>query len=156
MVRVTKLTDYGVGLMAHLARRPGEEIATAPELAGQLQLPLPTVRKILKILAKEKLLVSIRGASGGYRLAKNPGDVTLMEMVAALEGPLALTECATGDPCDCDRLDVCGLRDNWSMVNSLMQRTLENYTLEQMAGSLSDPAANHDLQDLQASFQGRS
>nr|MEE4269977.1 SUF system Fe-S cluster assembly regulator [Candidatus Krumholzibacteria bacterium] len=145
---MTKLTDYGVGLMAHLANRPGEEVATAPDLSDELQLPLPTVRKILKILAKEDLLVSQRGSAGGYRLARNPGAITLMEMVTALEGPMALTECATGEACDCERLDVCGLRENWSLVNTLLQRTLENYTLEQMAGSLPPLSTPDHLQTL--------
>ncbi len=148
MIRVTKLTDYGVGLMAHLAKRPGDEVATAPDLSNELQLPLPTVRKILKILAKENLLVSLRGSAGGYRLARNPTAISLMEMVTALEGPMALTECATGEPCDCERLDVCGLRENWSLVNTLLQRTLENYTLDQMAGSLPSLSPSDHLQTL--------
>ena len=148
MIRVTKLTDYGVGLMAHLAKRPGDEVATAPDLSNELQLPLPTVRKILKILAKENLLVSLRGSAGGYRLARNPTDISLMEMVTALEGPMALTECATGEPCGCERLDVCGLRENWSLVNTLLQRTLENYTLDHMAGSLPSLSTSDHLQTL--------
>lgn len=149
MIRVTKLTDYGVGLMAHLSKQPTDELATAPDLSEELALPLPTVRKILKILAKENLLVSLRGSSGGYRLARDPGEISLLEMVAALEGPMALTECATGEACDCERLDVCGLRENWSLVNSLLQRTLENYTLDQMAGSLPPLAETNSLQTLQ-------
>lgn len=136
MIRVTKLTDYGVALMAQLASNGRQELATAPDLAEALQLPLPTVRKILKVLAKENLLVSQRGAAGGYILAREPREITLLDMVGALEGPMALTECASGEPCGCDRENVCGLRDNWSMVNSLLQNTLQSYTLEQMTGSL--------------------
>jgi FeS assembly SUF system regulator len=135
MIRVTKLTDYGVGLMAQMAERGQGTMATAPELSENMKLPLPTVRKILKALAKEKLLVSQRGAAGGYVLARPPRQITLMDMVTALEGPMALTECATGNTCDCEREDVCNLRENWSLVNSLLQNTLESYTLDQMIGN---------------------
>ena len=136
MIRVTKLTDYGIGLMAYLAENSPEGLVTAPGLSEDMQLPLPTVRKILKILTKENLLVSQRGVNGGYSLARQPQEITLMDMVAALEGPMALTECSNGDPCGCEREEVCGLKENWSWVNSLLQNTLESFTLEQMAGSL--------------------
>jgi FeS assembly SUF system regulator len=134
MIRVTKITDYGVGLMAHMAEQGNGSMATAPELSAALQLPLPTVRKILKILTRERLLVSQRGASGGYSLARRPEEITLMDLVQALEGPMALTECATGDPCGCERESICSLRENWSLVNSVLQSTLEGYTLDQMTG----------------------
>ncbi len=98
-------------------------------------MPLPTVRKILKILTMENLLVSTRGISGGYRLARSPEQITLLDMVTALEGPVALTECSSGEPCGC-KIDQCGLGKNWSLINQLLQNTLESYTLAQMAGSL--------------------
>ena len=136
MIRVAKLTNYEDSLMAHIAENIPDGQVTAPGLSEDMRLPLPTVRKILKILTKENLLVSQRGVNGGYSLARQPQEITLMDMVAALEGPMALTECATSDPCDCEREDVCGLKENWSWVNSLLQNTLESYTLDQMAGSV--------------------
>ena len=150
MIRVSKLTDYGVGLMAHLAERGSDAMATAPDMSEGLQLPLPTVRKILKILTRENLLVSQRGVAGGYSLARSPEEITLMDMVTALEGPVAVTECSSGEPCGCDREEVCGLRENWSWVNSLVQNTLESYTLHQMANSLPPLSLikNNHLQDL--------
>ncbi len=136
MIRVTKITDYGVALMTRLAKGDVSSQFTAPQLAKAMHLPLPTVRKILKILASENLLVSVRGAAGGYSLARKPEEITLMELVAALEGPVALTECASGDPCSCALEKVCGLKENWSFINQLMRNTLESYNLAQMAGSL--------------------
>ena len=150
MIRVTKLTDYGIVLMTRLAGTDVGQVVTAPELAEGMQLPLPTVRKILKTLTRENLLVSQRGASGGYSLARDPERITLMDMVQALEGPMALTECATGDPCDCERENVCNMRDNWSLVNNLVQSTLEKYTLKEMAGSLrAQPASRTAMPRLQ-------
>lgn len=135
MLRVTKLTDYGIALMTQLAMADGNELATAPSLSELLGLPLPTVRKILKTLTSENLLESTRGVSGGYSLARSPEDITLMDMVAAFEGPISMTECATDDPCNC-KVTNCGLRENWSLVNQLLQNTLESYNLAQMTGSL--------------------
>ncbi len=140
MLRVTKLTDYGIALMTHLALQGGRELATAPKLSEHMGLPLPTVRKILKILTTENLLESTRGVSGGYSLARTPEDITLMDMVSAFEGPFSMTECATEEPCKC-KVTNCGLRENWSLVNQLLQNTLESYNLAQMSGSLLDISA---------------
>ncbi len=135
MIRVTKLTDYGIALMTRLAGFEEDILTTAPDLSRDMGLPLPTVRKILKILTGENLLASTRGISGGYSLARDPGTITLMDLVAAFEGPISMTECASGEGCNC-RVQNCGLRENWSMVNQLMRNTLESYSLAQMTGNL--------------------
>ena len=137
MIRVTKLTDYGIVLMTRLAQLDDQEQTTAPDLSQDIGLPLPTVRKILKVLTIEKLLVSTRGISGGYRLARDPHQITLMDMVTALEGPVAMTDCSSNEPCAC-KIDNCNLGKNWSLINQLLQNTLESYSLAQMAGSLED------------------
>ncbi len=135
MIRVTKLTDYGIALMTRLAGLEENLQVTAPNLSKDMALPLPTVRKILKVLTGENLLVSTRGITGGYSLARSPESITLMDMVAAFEGPISMTECASEKSCDC-KVQNCDLRDNWSMVNQLMRNTLESYNLAQMAGTL--------------------
>jgi FeS assembly SUF system regulator len=141
MIRVTKLTDYGIALMTRLAELEEDQQTTAPDLSRDMGLPLPTVRKILKQLVGEKLLVSTRGITGGYSLARSPENISLMDMVTALEGPVAMTECATAGRGDCTVLN-CRLTENWSLVNRLLQNTLESFNLAQMSGSLSEI---HDL-----------
>lgn len=148
MVRVTKLTDYGIALMVRLAEEENGGQLTAQDLSEAMSIPLPTVRKLLKTLARDGLLESTRGASGGYRLARAPEQVTLMEMVTALEGPVAMTECSTGGGCDCALERVCGLKENWSWINQQFKNTLQNYSLAQMAGSLAD-AGPAPLQNLE-------
>lgn len=138
MVRVTKLTDYGIALMVRLAGEQSGDQLTAQDLSEAMSIPLPTVRKLLKTLAREGLLESTRGASGGYRLARDPDSITLMEMVTVLEGPVAVTECSTGDRCDCAIEHVCSMKENWSWINQQFRNTLENYNLAQMSGSLAD------------------
>lgn len=139
MIRVAKLTDYGIALMTRLAQEEGETSLTARDLAGEMGLPLPTVSKLLKILARCELLDSQRGAKGGYSLARRAESINLAELVGALEGPVAMTECAAEDAtaCGCDLETTCDVKDNWSWINRQVMASLENITLRQMAGSLS-------------------
>ena len=92
MIRITKQTDYGIVLLTHLAAQPERQL-NAPELAAETQLPLPMVSKILKLLVREGLLLSHRGVKGGYSLGRPPAEITMAEIIASLEGPIAITEC---------------------------------------------------------------
>lgn len=136
MVRVTKLTDYGIALMTCLAKGRSGQQFTAQDLSRTMRFPLPTVRKILKILARADLLESTRGAGGGYSLAREPEEISILAMIDALEGPLAMTECSAGDGCRCAMEKICGLKENWSWINQQLESTLKGYNLAQMAGSL--------------------
>jgi FeS assembly SUF system regulator len=135
MIRVAKLTDYGIALMTRLAQEPAGSV-TARDLAEALGLPLPTVSKLLKLLARQELLHSQRGAKGGYTLARPAEAITLAELVGALEGPLAVTECASDAGCTCEIETTCDVRDNWGWINRQVINALENVTLREMAGSL--------------------
>src|SRR5512139_1183496 len=91
MIRMSKLTDYAILILAHLARASGT--LTAHELAGRSRVPLPTVSKLAKELSKAGLVISHRGRNGGYGLARPAEQISVAEIVEALEGPIALTEC---------------------------------------------------------------
>jgi len=136
MLKVSKLTDYGIGLMTCMARRETAELVTARELAETMGMPLPTVSKLLKVLTGRELLVSTRGAAGGYALARRPDRISLVDMVEALEGPMALTECAGSTGCACAMEVACGLKANWSWINQQLLNTLRGITLQNMAGSI--------------------
>ncbi|MBM4117316.1 SUF system Fe-S cluster assembly regulator [bacterium] len=135
MIRVAKLTDYGIALMTRLAQAPAAS-ATARDLAEALGLPLPTVSKLLKLLARQELLLSQRGAKGGYSLARRPEEITLAELVGALEGRVAVTECSAEAGCACELEPTCDVRENWGWINRQVMSALENVTLREMAGSL--------------------
>jgi FeS assembly SUF system regulator len=135
MIRVAKLTDYGIALMTRLAQEPAGSV-TARDLAEALGLPLPTVSKLLKLLARQELLHSQRGAKGGYTLARPAEAITLAELVGALEGPVAVTECASETGCTCGLEPTCDVRENWGWINRQVMSALEGVTLRQMAGSL--------------------
>jgi FeS assembly SUF system regulator len=132
MLRVTKQADYGIVLMTHMAIDP-ERRCTAPELASETMIPLPMVSKILKILSKSELLLSHRGVKGGYSLARDPGEITVAEMITALEGPIAFTECIEGAPGFCTQEAVCRLRSNWQRINMALTRALEGISLAELA-----------------------
>ncbi len=145
MIRVAKLTDYGIALMTRLARDESGASVTARDLSETMGLPLPTVSKLLKILARCDILSSQRGAKGGYSLARPAESITLADLVGALEGPVAMTECATGDveSCGCELETTCDVKENWSWINRQVMAALEGVTLREMVGSLDGRGENH-------------
>ncbi|MAA75253.1 MAG: SUF system Fe-S cluster assembly regulator [Salinisphaeraceae bacterium] len=134
MLRLSKLTDYGMIVITDLARAP-DTLRNAAELAGRTRISQPTVSKLLKRLTRAGLVTSERGAHGGYRLALAPGDIDMAQVIAALEGPMGLTEC-TVDEGRCSLEPVCGLRDNWQIINTAIRQALEDISLEQMTSPL--------------------
>ncbi len=131
MLRVAKLTDYATVLMTVLAREAGT-LLSASELAARAGLELSTVAKVLKPLAQAGLADSVRGANGGYRLVRNPHSITLADIVEAMEGPLAMTECSIHEG-QCGIETSCGVRVNWLRVNDVIADALRGVTLATMA-----------------------
>ena len=132
MLRMSRLTDYGLVLLTHLASAPIERVHNARELSESAHLPLPMVSKILKVLTREGFLVSQRGAKGGYSLARRPEDVTVVAVIDALEGPIALTECGAGS---CEREASCVVRAPWQRINRVVRQSLEDVRLADLITS---------------------
>lgn len=130
MLRVTKLTDYATVVLTALAARP-EAVLSASELAELAGLETPTVSKLLKPLAQAGLVEGFRGANGGYRLARPAAQIGLIEIVEAMEGPLAITECSVHDG-TCGIEHSCGVRANWRRINDVVVEALRGVTLAQM------------------------
>lgn len=150
MLRISKMTDYGVMVMVHMARSPSE-LFNAAQIAAQTGVSVATAGKLLKELAKQALLVSYRGARGGYRLARGPESISVLEIIDAIEGPLGLTECST-DEGACHQEPVCPLRGNWSLINQAVRNSLTDITLEQMARPMDEPAPAVPLIDYRMRF----
>ncbi len=138
MLRMTKQADYGIVLMTYLASRTSRRFA-APELAAETRLPLPTVSKILKLLAREGLLESHRGVKGGYSLARSPDQITVAAMISALDGPIAFTECIEDTPGVCSQESICRLRANWQLINQAVRQALASISLAELTNPLSVP-----------------
>ena len=132
MFRITKQTDYGIVLVSHMAAEPERQF-TAPDLAAEAQLPLPMVAKILKLLAREGVLVSHRGVNGGYALARSPQAIAVSEVITALDGSIAMTECIDDGPSECVQELICPLRSNWQVINRAVRRVLDEIKIADMA-----------------------
>jgi FeS assembly SUF system regulator len=137
MLRVTKLADYGIVMLTHFAARRGGS-CNARDIANAIRLPLPVASKVLKLLSKAGLLSSQRGTKGGYSLARPPEEITVADVIRALEGPIAVTEC-TDTSRDCDLQLGCPVRTNWHLINRAIQSALEKITLAEMTQPLHQP-----------------
>lgn len=131
MLKLSKLADYATVLMT-LVARSADQVHTGIELAERSGIPAPTVAKLLKALARGGLLQSLRGAHGGYRLARPAAEISVADIIAALEGPIGVTECAS-HPGDCTLESACSTRANWRLINVAIRQALEAVSLAQMA-----------------------
>jgi len=137
MLKLSKLADYATVLMTAIAADP-ERVHNGQELAERTHVPPPTVAKLLKILARGGLLESLRGAHGGYRLTRSATRITVADVILALEGPIAVTECAHhGSGCGIE--STCATRANWRLINTAIRQALEAVTLADMTLPLRRP-----------------
>jgi FeS assembly SUF system regulator len=143
MLRLSKLTDYAVVVLIRLSEgeRGGEEaVQTSPGIAAATGVPEPTVAKVLKALAGAGLVVSQRGAHGGYRLARALANISVADVIAAVDGPIALTACVDGGAGGCDVESRCAVRGRWDPVNSAIRSALSGITLAGMREASIPPA----------------
>lgn len=134
MIRMTRLTDYGIVLLTWMAREEDGGVHNARDLSREVRLPLPTVNKILKTLTRQGLLESHRGVKGGYSLARSPRSISVLDVITATEGPVALTECSTEPRSGCEHEGTCPVEEPWQRINRVIRRALEKVTLAEMAG----------------------
>ena len=127
MLRLSKLTDYATVILSFMARDK-IELHAAMEIAAVTGIALPTVSKILKLLVNAEVLISTRGAKGGYALARMPEEISVAAVISALEGPIALTECSISHQ-GCEQASGCDIGGNWSLINQTIHNALESVTL---------------------------
>ena len=157
MIKISRLADYAVVILETLARSDGS-VMTASGLAMQSFLPEPTVAKILKMLAKADILISARGAHGGYRLAAAASEITVATIIAAVDGPIALTACVDGKADSCGFEGSCRVKGRWNMVNISIRDALEGVTLADMLSHGCLPRESGDLKAPQKmpAFAGKA
>lgn len=137
MLRLSKMADYGTVVMTAMVREP-ERSRSAAEIAAAIHVPLPTVSKILKILARGGLVVSLRGAKGGYLLARPSDQISLVDIIHAMDGPIGMTECSV-TPGLCAQESGCAVRANWQRINHAVLGVLREITLDQMIAPVVQP-----------------
>lgn len=131
MIKLGKLTDYAVVLLREMAVEPAV-VHTAPRLSERTGLPDPTVAKVLKILGRAGILRSQRGAAGGYGLARGAASISVADIITAMEGPIALTECVSTSLSSCTVETLCPMRGGWEKVNLALSHALESVSLADM------------------------
>ncbi|MEZ5511948.1 MAG: SUF system Fe-S cluster assembly regulator [Gammaproteobacteria bacterium] len=131
MLRIGKMTDYALVIMHRLAKSPSAQLRME-EIAQATQLALPTVRKLMRQLVNAGLVRSERGAKGGYQLARFPELISIAHIVAAVEGPLAITECCDDDG-GCELSGDCDVESQMPTINELITQILASITLTDMA-----------------------
>lgn len=133
MLRISKLADYGTVLMVYLARHAS--LVNAKDIARHTHLALPTVSKLLKQLTQSGLLISVRGASGGYRLQRSPATISIADIIYALDEKKGLTECSVhGSHCLLEK--VCTTKGNWQLISRAIEDALAGITLHDLAFDL--------------------
>lgn len=133
MLRVSKLTDYAVVVLVRLAADSAEaSVQTSPSIACATGVPEPTVAKVLKALSAAGLVLSQRGARGGYRLIRPLETISVSDVIAAIDGPIALTACVDGGTGGCDVHGVCAVKGRWDIVNDTIRHALGAITLADM------------------------
>ena len=130
-MRLSHLADYAVVLMTAAARRPAGDRLSATELSGETGVPLPTTQKLMGQLASCGLLSSARGASGGFALARAASDISLADIVEAVEGPIAMTVCSEGRT-DCALDAHCRVKPHMGIVGSAVRGALGAVSLTQL------------------------
>ena len=131
-MRLSHLADYAVVLMTAAARRPAGARLSATELSGDTGVPLPTTQKLMGQLATSGLLTSARGASGGFALAKAASEITLADIVEAVEGPIATTVCSEGRT-DCALDAHCRVKPHMGVVGNAVRGALGAVSLTELA-----------------------
>lgn len=129
MLKLSTKGRYGTRVMVVLALNYDKGQVLLKDIAAQEGLSEGYLENIVPLLKSAELIYALRGARGGYALTRSPAEISLKQIIQALEGPLNYVECV-GNPSVCKRVDECAVRDLWSEINQTMIKALENVTLE--------------------------
>ena len=132
MLRLSKKADYALMAMKHLALRGGQESSSAREIAGQYDIPIELLAKVLQRLVRHGLLASHQGTRGGYQLARVPGQISVADVIQAIEGPVTVTACST-DEGMCEQFAKCNVRDPLRKVRERILSALGECTIAELA-----------------------
>ena len=132
MLRISKMTDYAILIMVELSR--SGELLSAQALADRVHVESPTASKVLKLLSGAGLVVSYRGVNGGYQVKRSAQDISVAEVIAAIEGPIAMTECSVEEGL-CEQEDNCDLRGNWQRISVAVANALQDVSLAEMSAA---------------------
>lgn len=128
-MRLSNMADYAVVVMGAAARHCGGARTSATALSDETGIALPTVQKLVSILTKGGLLRSVRGAGGGIQLSRPAAAITLADIIEAVEGPIAMTNCTNATTCNCAIEPDCNVKPHWAVVNQAVRGALADVKL---------------------------
>jgi FeS assembly SUF system regulator len=133
MLRLTKKADYSLIALKHFASRQQQtaEAVSAKEVADTCGIPLPLLSKLLQKLSRTGFLVSAYGTNGGYRLARDPQRISILQVIRAIDGPIVVANCFT-EPGDCDHTDYCTVRQPLRRIQEAILRLLDSMSIQDM------------------------
>lgn len=140
MLRVSRLTDYATVVMTFIAAHP-DDVFTTAQIADGARLEAPTVSKLMKLLAHAGLVASFRGVNGGYRLGRPATEISLADIVQAMEGPIGMTECSVAGG-QCEREATCGVSGSWKQVSGMVETAMRGVSLATFVAQA--PVANRE------------
>ncbi len=132
-MRLTSLADYAVVMLTAAARHPAGDRLSAAALAGETGVPLPTAQKLMGRLAAAGLMESARGTGGGFRLVRRADEISLADIIEAVEGPIAMTSCVDARRHDCALEGACQVKPHMSIVNGAVRGALQGVSLASLA-----------------------
>lgn len=135
MIKIGKLADYALLITDYLIST-SDTLCTNEDVSQATHLPLSTVRKLLKKLVDARIVISYRGVNGGYRLSGSPEDISIAQVIIAVEGPIAVTQCASTREV-CSYAGECNLKENWGVINKFFIDTLSSISLAAMSRTIS-------------------
>src|SRR6185369_729310 len=153
-MRLTSLADYAVVMMAAAARHPAGARLSATLLAGETGVPLPTAQKLTGRLAAAGLLRTTRGTGGGFRLARAAPEISLADIVEAVEGPIVMTSCVDAERHECALESACQVRPHMGVVNVAVRGALAAVSLDQLSRAPAEAGAQSPAPDWAPAFAG--
>ncbi len=139
MLRLSKKADYALIAMKHLALRGDRGSSSAREIAGSYDIPIELMAKVLQRLVRRGLLASQQGTRGGYQLSRPPLQISVADVIQAIEGPVTVTACSTDDG-QCDQFSKCNVRDPLYRVRERILAALGECTIAELAGEVPAPS----------------
>ncbi len=140
MLKLTRKADYGLISLKHLALHGRTRPASAKEMAEAYRIPVPILAKVLQKMVREGFLLSEQGTNGGYRLARDPSEITALEVIRAIDGPIILTTCLSRQGGACELTNQCTVREPLRKVHEGILRLLDSITISDLS-SEEDAAA---------------
>lgn len=132
MFKLSKKADYGLIAVKHLAAHRRDHACSANEIAEEYGISVTLMAKVLQKLARQNIVAAKHGSSGGYQLAKEPGQISALDVITAIDGPVLITSCVTNHG-NCDATEKCSVREPLRRVNESILQVLGTVTISQMS-----------------------